>query len=78
MAEKKTLAQLEAEYEKAFEFWNAAKAAAQDAGGRETAALNKMNTAQKALTAHYDGILKEAPRESDWGRKAREAVRRTA
>ena len=72
MSKEQTLAELEDEYRKRVEIWEDAKEAASIASRTETDALNRMNAAQKRLTAYMDGLLKSAPYQSEWGRERKE------
>ena len=48
--------------------YEAAAKAASTARGIETDALNRLNAAQRALTAAMDDAQKAAPQRSDWRR----------
>ena len=45
-----------------------------EARSRETAAVNRLNAAQKRVDEFVAGMKKSAPRDSDWGRTGRNAV----
>lgn len=67
---KVSFSDLLAEHAKALSEFENAQRSLQTAHSRETAALNKLNAAQRALDAAMDDIRKHAPRQSDWKREA--------
>ena len=56
------------ELRQATEAYKIAEFEASTARGRETAALNRVNNAQKAITVMMDKLKKESVRDSDWRR----------
>lgn len=60
------LGTLQANLAKAISDWKLAETSASRARSEETAALNRMNQAQKALDAALTKLREEAPRGSEW------------
>lgn len=63
------------DYRVAKEAFESAQRATFEMRSRETAALNRLNDAQKAIRKFMDEKMKEAPRDSDWGSERRQGVR---
>lgn len=63
------------DYRVAKEAFESAQRATSEMRSRETAALNRLNDAQKAIRKFMDAQLEAAPRDSDWGSEKRRGVR---
>lgn len=63
------------EYRMAKEAFEAAQRATSEMRSRETAALNRLNGAQKAIRKFIDAQMEAAPRDSDWGSERHKGVR---
>lgn len=65
----KTIEQLCKDLEHAKEAYRSAEQRSSFARNEATDALNRLNQAQKALEARMLTLAKDAPHESDWGKK---------
>lgn len=59
------------EYEDAKAALESARLATAEMNSRETAAINRVNNAQKAIKKHFDEQMKSAPRGSDFANELR-------
>ena len=69
------LAKLQADLASALGAHDDAKQEESSARSRETAALNNLNAAQKALDAAMDKMRQRADMSTEWGRQRRDAGR---